>query len=181
MISITGFWNHNAIYIGTKEQLQQLGLWDHPAIKPFQKQIESKQQVIVESLGAGVQQNTVHHFLNIDEIAIGRRKGMRDDERREAVLRTVAQIGKKYDFNLDVESAETIICSELVYVVYHDVDFKKEKLAGHWTVTPDLTALQTIDDGAFELITMYYKGKRINDNFEMHMKNILKTKKTTVR
>lgn len=179
IISLTGFWNHNALYIGTEEQIKELGIWNHELVQKYHKQI-SQGKTIVESLGPGVVMNRVQDIMNVNDLAVARKKNLTKKERGELVLRTLAQIGKKYDFNLDIESAETIICSELVYLVYEDVDFELTRMLGHWSITPDLTAKQTLNDGAFKLQTIFYQGQMLLGNLEQHMQNILDTKKTEI-
>lgn len=179
IISISGFWNHNAIYIGSESQLKELGIWNHPRVRPFQSRIRSGKHII-ESLAMGVVLNTVEHFMNIDDLAIGRRKNITKQKRIEVVLESLSHFGKAYDYNLDAVTAESIICSELIYIAYSGVNFELTRMAGHWTFTPDLAAKQTLAGGDFKIVGMYYLGQKILSNFEHHMSNILNYKKTVL-
>lgn len=175
IISIDSFWHHNAIYIGNKQQLQELGIWDHPLVKKHQHKIENG-KTIVEALGAGVVMNSIKHFLNVDDLAIARKKQISKQDKIDYILRTLAQVDKLYDFNLEIDSGDTLICSELVDVVYKDLVFPRKKVLGVWSITPDQTAIQTLEDGLLELILFYYDGQRLSDNFSQKMREFLATK-----
>lgn len=167
-----GFWNHNAFYVGTEEQLKELGVWDHEAVVPHHDRIREG-NVIIEALGPGVVMNEMDTFMNIDDVAIAQRKEFTPEDRGEAVIRALEQYGKPYDFNMDTDSQESIICSELIYIVYDDIDWVQDTILGHWSVTPDQTALQTLDGGAFKLKTMYYLGKQVSGSLELKMSELL--------
>ena len=53
---IPGHFGHIAIYLGTKEQLLDANIWDHPSILPFQEEI-IKGKVILEAVRSGVRLN----------------------------------------------------------------------------------------------------------------------------
>jgi hypothetical protein len=46
---IPGHYGHAALYLGSEDELKSIGMWDHPVIKPHQKEIK-KGKVILESL-----------------------------------------------------------------------------------------------------------------------------------
>lgn len=82
---------HVAIWIGTKEELKQLGIWDHEVVRPYHEKIESGHGVI-EALRIGVTINTLAHFMNIDDMAIIREPEISDKERAEDIIRTFRQL-----------------------------------------------------------------------------------------
>lgn len=137
---IPGFYGHVAIWAGTEEDLKVLGIWNDPMVKPYQEAIRSG-HFIIEALRPGVQINTLDHFLNIDDLLVLRDQTLTDDQRREFLIRAFAQIGKDYDFNFDVETDKKIVCSEIVYVVFHNIDWPAEKALGRYTISPDNVAV----------------------------------------
>ncbi len=171
---IPGHYGHNAIYIGNKTQLTDLGLWDHPEIVKYHDIIEKEGRLIVEALRPGVQINTIRHFLDIDDLAVMRRREMSDDFIRGGILRTIKQVGKKYDFNFNVETQDTLVCSELIYMVFTNDIFVTEKTFGRWTINPDSVARKSIN-GSFDLIMLYNDGKEMKGDLSKQMELILES------
>jgi hypothetical protein len=135
---IPGHYTHAALYLGTKEQLQELDLWDHPSIIPFHEQIEDG-LVIAEALRPGTKLSRLVEFQNVDEIAVYRVKNILDDHKKlENILaNAISQIGKAYDFNFDVATKSVIVCSELVYHSIPYIKWPTEYKVGRETITPD--------------------------------------------
>ncbi len=155
---IPGHYTHAAIYLGTKAQLQSAGLWDHPALGPYRKEIEEG-KVIVEALRPGTKMSYLHEFQNVDEIAAYRVKGILDDPvKLQVSLDTLmAQIGKDYDFNFDVSTTSSIVCSELVYHSIAQIKWPTEQKVGRETISPDnLAVLAFYDNAPTELVFDIY-------------------------
>lgn len=160
---IPGHWGHVAIWIGTETELKNLGLWDDPVVKPYQKDIRAG-KCVVEALRPGVTMNTVEHFLNIDDLGILRRQPeLERDMLRHHILLALRQVGKAYDFNFDVESADKIVCSELAYVVYTDMVWPTSKALGRYTISPDNVAFKALGNGPFRLVLFYHNGKPVSE------------------
>jgi hypothetical protein len=135
---IPGHFGHVAIYLGTKEQLQEIQMWNHPQIIPFQEDIE-RGKVILEAVRPGVHLASLDEFSNIDEYTISRKSdGLSNNELIiEEITRGMDQIGKDYDFNFDVETLDKIVCSELIYIVFGQVHWPTKYRLGRSTITPD--------------------------------------------
>ena len=162
--SIPGHFGHAAIYTGTAEQLREMGALDLPLVQKNLSQINAG-HTVVEALRNGVQLDTLQAFMNVDDVAILRPKYLSIEARREAVNLALGNIGKKYDFNFDVNTTETIVCSELVYIVYPQVDFITKRVLGSFAITPDDIALQAgFDADPLELILFAHDGKLLLDN-----------------
>ena len=114
---IPGHFGHNAIWLGTKEQLIAYGLWNHPRIKPVQHLIE-KGYSIIESDRKDTHLKRLEDFMKVDEFAIMRNKKVftKNKKQVERVYDVaLSQLGKTYDFNFDVETTDKLVCSELLY------------------------------------------------------------------
>ncbi len=160
---IPGHWGHVAIWIGTEAELKELGIWDDPAVKPYQTDIRAG-KCIVEALRSGVTMNTVEHFLNIDDLGILRRDPALDrDTLRHHILLALRQVGKEYDFNFDVETTDKIVCSELAYVVYTDMVWPTAKALDRYTISPDNVAIKALGGGPFRLVCFYHDGKPVRE------------------
>ena len=135
---IPGHFGHVAIYLGTKEQLQEIGMWNHPWLAMYQDQIESG-KVILEAVRSGVRLNSLENFMNIDELTIMRKEdGLQNsNEVFDEITRGIDQIGKLYDFNFDISTIDKIVCSELIYIVYGNVRWQTKYRFGRPTITPD--------------------------------------------
>lgn len=162
---IPGHWGHVAIWVGTEEELRAMGIWDHPKVAPYQELIRSGHH-IVEALRPGVQINTLEHFLNIDDLLALRHPELQKEEnfeiKKEYLLRTFEQIGKDYDFNFDVQTDKKIVCSELAYVVYHNIQWPTDKTLGRYTISPDNVAIKALQ-GPLLPVLLYHEGKRYSD------------------
>lgn len=173
---IPGHWGHAAIWIGTKEELIELGLWNHPLIKPYHKQIQ-EHKLVAESLRTGTTLSSLSHFMNVDDVAILReKKSHTKKEIEEIILLTLRQIGKEYDFNFDVETTDKIVCSQLVYISYSHIDWPTESVVGRYTISPDNIAIKTLDNGAFKLVVFYHEGKLVKRNPLKSMQKLMHIK-----
>lgn len=170
---IPGHWGHVAVWTGTKEELVELGLWEHELIKPHQHAIEFEGARIIEALRPGVQYNTLRHFMDIDDLAIVRPKDLSLEKKREYLENAFRQIGKSYDFNFDVETNERIVCSELAYVTYPDYKWPTDKAVGRYTISPDHVAMKTGVGKPFETVLIYHDGKKINTELEENFERLL--------
>lgn len=160
---IPGYWGHAAIYIGTKEDLMALGIWDHELVQQYSKEIQ-KGKLIVEALRDKVQMNTLEHFSDIDDFALLRvRTPMTKQEKIEHILRALSHVGKKYDFSFDVETGDTIVCSELHYRTFVGVKFNTTPYMGRSTISVDQVAEQGKSQMPFEPILLYINGIEVKE------------------
>lgn len=135
---IPGHYGHIAIYLGTESQLKEIGMWDHPVIKPHQQEIK-RGKVILEALRPGVWLNTLEEFLNIDELTLWRQDDVLNDKEEVARIyqRGLEQLGKDYDFNFDVNTLDKIVCSELIYHAFGRINWPVKYVLGRPTISPD--------------------------------------------
>lgn len=163
---IPGFWGHAAIYIGNEVQLKELGMWDHPEIVPYHDRIRLG-QTIIEALRSGVEINSFKHFSNIDDFVLMRQKeAWEPEEARASILRAFRQIGKVYDFAFNVETPESIVCSELHYTVFRYLEFQTTKVLGRHTINVDQVSFQGYSGQAFEPHILYLGGVEITENIQ---------------
>ena len=160
---IPGFWGHAAIWIGNEQELKALGIWNHPLVTKYHTPIRQG-HVIVEALRPGVTMNPLEHFLNIDDMAILRARNLEldADAKVAIILQALRQVGKAYDFNFDVETTDTIVCSELIYQVYTAIDWPTQKALGRTTISPDHIARRALNDGPLDLVALYRDGVRVD-------------------
>ncbi|MBL4594014.1 MAG: hypothetical protein JKX68_09390 [Flavobacteriales bacterium] len=168
---IPGHFGHVAIWVGTQKELKEKGLWEHEVVLPYHNKItpegnkeDSKDgYCIVEALRGGVKLSSLEEFMNIDDIAILRPifSDNISEKEKESLLLAFRQIGKEYDFNFDVNTTEKIVCSELAYVCFPQIDWPTEKTAGRHTISPDNVANLCWNNIPLKLITFYHDGKKV--------------------
>jgi hypothetical protein len=123
----------------------------------------SKGRLIVEALRDKVQLNTLEHFSDIDDFAVLRMTvEFTNEEKAEHILRALSHVGKKYDFSFDVETGDTIVCSELHYRTFINVLFRTTTYLGRSTISVDQVAEQGKTGMPFTPIMMYLNGKEVN-------------------
>jgi len=133
---IPGFFGHAAIYTGTRQQLEESGCWNLPGVIPHHREID-QEKVFAEGLRSGLQLSDIGHFMD-GEIYLVIRLPELTYGRKAAVYRRIySNMGKRYDFNFDVNSPDRIFCSELVYLVFDHINWLTHKTWGRNTITPD--------------------------------------------
>ncbi len=181
---IPGHFGHVAIWVGNPKELKEKGLWEHEVVIPYHNQIspdgseESKDGYqIVEALREGVKLSSLEEFMNIDDIAILRPKfgDNVSEKEKESLLLAFRQLGKEYDFNFDVNTTEKIVCSELAYVCFPQIDWPTEKTAGRHTISPDNVANLCWKGIPLELVTFYHDGKKCKEENQLAIMKELMT------
>lgn len=160
--TIPGHFGHAAIYIGTANQLRSIGALDLPLVQQHMERIESG-HVVLEALRGGVVLNTLAQFMNIDDIAVLRPRHLSQESLRESISLALSNYDKRYDFNFDVNTTETIVCSELVYATYPQIDFVTRQVFSSFTISPDDIARLSSGDPAdpLELTFFAHDGKLV--------------------
>jgi len=170
---IPGHWGHAAVYIGTADELKDLGIWDHPVVVPFHQDILDG-KLIDEALRDGVQLNTIEHFMNIDDLAILRDHTESSEDRADRIILTLRQLGKEYDFNFDIETSDKIVCSELIYATAILIDWETEELLGRHTISPDNVAVKSIEeDSILDIALFYHDGEEIKTDKKEMMRTLI--------
>lgn len=157
---IPGRWGHAALWVGTEAELQALGIWNDPVVQPYQDAIRSGRQV-AEALRSGVELNSLAHFLNVDDVAVLRPERPGPKEKADAILQALRQMGKRYDFNFDVETRDRLGCAELIYHAYGQLDWPTHRQLGRRVITPDDVAARALGDGPLAVVSLYNDGERM--------------------
>ena len=184
---IPGHFGHVAIWVGNQEELKAKGLWNHEVVQPHHHKITPRGNKessndgyqIVEALREGVKLSSLEEFMNIDDIAILRPVFSNNitEKEKESLLLTFRQIGKEYDFNFDVNTTEKIVCSELAYVCFPQIEWPTEKTVGRHTISPDNVANLCWNGTPLELISFYHDGEKVDENNQLNVLKILMTQK----
>lgn len=168
---IPGHFGHVAIWTGTKAELIDIGVWDELLVKQYARKVSSNsnpsskdERQIIEALRSGVQLSRLEHFMNVDDVAVLRpifNEETKTNDMREALLMAFRQIGKKYDFNFDVNTTDKIVCSELAYISFPTVDWPTEETLGRHSISPDNVAQLAWNNVPLELVLFYHDGELV--------------------
>ena len=169
---IPGRWGHAAIWVGSKAEFQALGIWDDPVVQPYQARIESGLRV-VEALRSGVELNSLAQFLNVDDVVVLRPDHLGPAQKAEAILQALRQMGKRYDFNFDVETRNRVGCAELVYHAYGQVDWPTHRRLGRSVIVPDDIAARALDNGPLTVVRLYDDGEKVADDPKLALTRLM--------
>lgn len=153
---LPGFWPHAALYIGTEEQRNQLGLT--PIVHESPELVST-----LEALKDGVRFRPLSSTLAVDACVIIRPK-LKADQIRESLTRAISHEGKDYDFEFDFRRSDKLVCTEVPYRAYHrcgQIDFELSERAGRLCLSAEDLLDHSLDDSFFDLIAIYgFKGNR---------------------
>ena len=175
-ILIPGYWGHVAIWTGTESELVELGIWDRPVVRRYQNEIRQGRYV-VEALRPGVQLNNLEGFLNVDDLAVFRVQEDDGAKLVERLLLTFRQIGKPYDFNFNVETTNRIVCSELVYQTFTDIDWPTQKQFGRSTISPDHVVRRLLSEKDMKVIALYHDGVEVEKDRPALVRELLEARR----
>ncbi|WP_373096741.1 YiiX/YebB-like N1pC/P60 family cysteine hydrolase [Zhongshania sp.] len=166
---IPGYWGHNAVWLGTKEQLIELGIWESKELAPFRDNIENGNSIFeIRRQGAGF--SRFDDWLEMDAFASIRVKGLLDksESRILKVYRILSeQFGKEYDFGFNVDTSYKVTCSELVYLAYGDYQWPTRSMLGRTIVGPnEIAELVFYKDAPLELISFVTSGEEEAPKFQ---------------
>ena len=136
---LPGFWPHSALYIGTPEDLKELGIADHPEVKRRWAEYTRKGHdggihTILESVSEGVIFNTAEESMHADHVAILRPR-LSKEQIGQAIVRAFSHHGKPYDFEFDFFTSDKLVCTELLYRAYEGmIHFELVRIMGRDTL-----------------------------------------------
>ncbi|OIQ17083.1 MAG: hypothetical protein BM556_12770 [Bacteriovorax sp. MedPE-SWde] len=182
---IPGHFGHIAVYIGTEEELRELGMWNHPKVVPLHADIKAG-KTILESIRPGSRMTSLRAFLEIDEITIVRQPDILENQNQyeKVFVGAIEQLNKKYDFNFDVHTLEKVVCSEVVYHAFGHVNWPTSYLFGRYTITPDeVISLAYYDNSPinYEMAVISNKEKKVRHISKSDMGKNLSFRKNSKR
>ena len=136
---LPGFWPHAALYVGTHDDLKRLGITEEQVVRDRLKKYlspahDGERKVVIESISEGVSFSSLSEATRADYIAVLRPR-LSKEQKAEAIVRAFSHQGKPYDFEFDFQTADKLVCTELVYQSYSEmIDFPLKKLMGRWTL-----------------------------------------------
>lgn len=178
---IPGYFGHVAIWLGTADELdkykvthngREMSILEHPDVLPHLEKLSQGKLVLEALRRPGVTLNTLENFMDIDDFVVIETPKLSDEETAYLLLRAFRQIGKPYDFNFDVETERSIVCSELVYTVFVNEVWPTEVTMGRYTISPDHVAWKAVKS-CYKPKLMYLAGNEIQSNLSEELRNVL--------
>ncbi|MDX9883148.1 MAG: YiiX/YebB-like N1pC/P60 family cysteine hydrolase [Prolixibacteraceae bacterium] len=134
---IPGYFGHAGIYIGDS--------------------------VFIESIQDGVITTGPFHFAEGGSFLVIRLDSISEKKEKHIQQLVRSQTGKKYDFNFDVNSPDCLFCTELISLVFDDIDWKTRKSAGRITMCPD-NIIETALSGNTFCFPLFFDEEQLIEN-----------------
>ncbi len=148
---LPGFWPHAALYVGTVDDLRELGVLDHPAVAAHIEEYrvpagDGRPHTVIEAVSEGVILNSLTHSLHAD-YAVALRPRVTSEDIQRAIVRAFGNLGKPYDFNFDFEDSARLVCTQVVYLSYMDaIDFPLKSVLGRSTLPANEIARKYVSE-----------------------------------
>ena len=149
---LPGFWPHAALYIGSVEDRDKLGV-----SRDVKEGCDRAGVCFLEAKKDGVLFRPMHDTMQVDAFMVLRPK-LGSAEIAEALARAMSHEGKLYDFSFDFRMADRLACTELIYRGYHrvgSVAFKLSRHHGRSCISAEDLISQALRSGAFEKVLDY--------------------------
>lgn len=174
---LPGYWPHVALYLGTSDDLRQLGIADDPHVRPRLSQLEQassntaviapdpanawsegpRHPCVLESMKDGVRIRSVNSPLCCDSVVVIR--PLIEPRLLSVVLPQALQHeGKPYDFDFDFCTSHKLVCTEVVYRAYEGVagcKFELQRHAGRFALASGDLLRMAIARCNFEVVAAY--------------------------
>lgn len=138
---LPGFWPHAALYLGTTEDLERLGI-------PVPAEM-GEGPWFLESKKDGVRIRPAVETLEVDALVV-LRPPLEAPDLEAALRRAASHTGKPYDFLFDFRTADRMVCTEVVYRGFHGigpVKFHLEEVGGRLCLPAEEFVIQAMDCG----------------------------------
>lgn len=156
--TIPGHWGHVAVWLGTKEELEQTTAWDKEFFKPFREAVEAGKN-IVEIRKQGMHFVSLEDFSNLDEIAVTRITHFTEDF--DTIMENLSdELDAQYDFEFNAQTPDKLTCAEMIAYSYGDIHWPGLKTILQVSLRPDDMAVLSIFKNAPSEFVLYFKGEK---------------------
>lgn len=139
---LPGFWCHAALYVGSRRELEPCGLKSHSAVNNHWVTLTAEEKpngCVIEAVNPGVIIRSLEKSLQVDHVAVLRPR-LDANSISQALADAFSHVGKSYDFEFDFGISTRLVCTELIYRIYHgrgQIAFELTKRIGRFTLTCD--------------------------------------------
>jgi hypothetical protein len=149
---LPGFWPHAALYIGSVEERDRLGV-----SRDVKEGCGRDGICFLEAKKDGVLFRPMSDTMQVDAFMVLRPQ-LESAEVAEALARAMSHEGKLYDFSFDFCMADRLACTELIYRGYHRVgavSFELNRHSGRSCISAEDLIDQALRSGAFKKVLDY--------------------------
>jgi len=154
---LPGYWPHAALYIGSEEDRESLGI-------VLEDSIASRWKGNIRTLEAqkdGVLFRPLSETLNVDELIIIR-PNLSPTELAIGLTRVCQHEGKGYNFDFDFFSSNKLVCTEVIYRAFDGlrddeeraIKFKLIERAGRLSLSAEDILDMTVNDQGFKPVAI---------------------------
>jgi len=149
---LPGFWSHAAIYLGTRGELEELGVQHEPHARDRWGLVPDEGAplgCVIEGVSPSVRLSPLEVSLHADHVVVLRPRVSRE-ELVEALGGLFGHLDKPYDFEFNFNTTNCVVCTELVYRCYHgrgSIELPLVKRLGRFTLTGDDVVRACLDSG----------------------------------
>lgn len=150
---LPGYWPHVALYIGTAQQRDEIGIHADWA----KEQSWVGDICVLEARKDGVKFRPMTDTFSVDVFAILRPQ-LSNDSICRAIERAVLHEGKLYNFDFDFYSSDRLVCTEVIYRAYDGLEqmrFPLKERASRKTLSAEDLLDYALDTGHFETIGVF--------------------------
>ncbi len=150
---LPGFWPHSAMYIGNEIERECLGI----KVPEHLKNKWKGDICTFEALKDGVLMRTLENTLSVDGLVV-LRPTLSDKGITMALERVLKHEGKKYNFDFDFFRSDRLVCTELPFRAYDEIEDIKIKLktrAGRPTLSAEDLCDLALETSMFNAIAIF--------------------------
>lgn len=150
---IPGFWPHAALYVGTSEERDALGV----SVPDDKRALWTGPVCTLEALKDGVRLRPLSDTLSVDHFVIVRPQ-LDAATIGRAIERGVVHEGKMYNFDFDFFSSDRLVCTEVLYRSYDGLEGMRFPLvdrAGRKTFSAEDMLDFALESAHFEPVAIF--------------------------
>jgi len=150
---LPGFWPHAALYVGTVEQRESIGITLDANIKSKWTQ----DRCVFEALKDGVRFRAIDETLAVDNFLV-LRTNLDHAAIRAGIERVVVHEGKQYNYDFDFFGSERLVCSEVIYRTFDGLgglNFPLVERAGRYTLSPEDIVDYALNTESMQVVGIY--------------------------
>ncbi|MEE9328240.1 MAG: YiiX/YebB-like N1pC/P60 family cysteine hydrolase [Cocleimonas sp.] len=150
---LPGYWPHCALYIGSEQQRDALGITlDSEILKRWSGNIRT-----LEAKKDGVLFRSSSETFEVDEFVIIRPQ-LTDTQLTEALTRVVQHEGKGYNFDFDFFRSDQLVCTEVIYRAFDnigDINFTLIERAGRLSLSAEDILDLAVKQQGFQVVAVF--------------------------
>lgn len=150
---LPGFWPHAALYIGTAEEREEIGVHADWA----KEQAWTGELCILEARKDGVRFRPLTDTFSVDVFAVLRPR-LSTESICRGIERAVLHEGKMYNFDFDFYTSDRLVCTEVIYRAFdglEQIQFPLQERASRKTLSAEDLLDYALDSQQFETIAIF--------------------------